>query len=209
MLQSAAQKEKPRSMKRQQQQEAQIRNMMQNPVFVIAHELYDALPIHQFEYTRDRKWAERMVALGQDGRLRLTTEHSFTENVEKVLRPEKLFGQEVAKEVKVGDTIEVCPAAASLTQEIIQMLEVSRGTALIIDYGEDHAFSNSFRVSLRLTNALKGIKDHKIVKEFDQIVDNIGQIDLTSYVNFAQIKKISESKKASKLFWFLMWCSSR
>jgi SAM-dependent MidA family methyltransferase len=87
-----------------------------------------------------------MVTLGTDGRLQLTTEHAFTENVEKVLRPDKLFGKDVAKEVKVGDSIEVCPAAASLTQEIMQLLEVSRGTALIIDYGEDHAFSNSFRV---------------------------------------------------------------
>jgi SAM-dependent MidA family methyltransferase len=29
----------------------------------------------------------------------------------------------------------------------MSLIEVSRGSALIIDYGEDHAFSNSFRVT--------------------------------------------------------------
>lgn len=37
----------------------------------------------------------------------------------------------------------------------MSLLEVSRGTALIIDYGEDHAFSNSFRA----------IKEHKLIKD--------------------------------------------
>ncbi len=38
----------------------------------------------------------------------------------------------------------------NLTSEILSLLEVSRGAALIIDYGEDHAFSNSFRVIILL-----------------------------------------------------------
>jgi NADH dehydrogenase [ubiquinone] 1 alpha subcomplex assembly factor 7 len=63
----------------------------------------------------------------------------------------------------------------------MSLVEVSRGAALIIDYGEDHAFTNSFR----------GIKDHKVYKDFQQICDHIGQIDLSSYVNFSQIKNIA------------------
>jgi len=50
--------------------------------------------------------------------------------------------------MQVGDLIEICPGAVTVTQEIMSLLEVSRGSALIIDYGEDHAFSNSFRVRL-------------------------------------------------------------
>ena len=46
--------------------------------------------------------------------------------------------------------------------------------ALIIDYGEDHSFSNSFR----------GLKQHQLVKDDQEILDNIGNIDLTTYVNF-------------------------
>ena len=38
---------------KEEQPDAKVRSMMQNPCFVIAHELYDALPIHQFEYGED------------------------------------------------------------------------------------------------------------------------------------------------------------
>jgi hypothetical protein len=34
-----------------------------------------------------------------------------------------------------------------MTQNICSLIELSKGAALIVDYGEDHAFSNSFRVS--------------------------------------------------------------
>ena len=57
--------------------------------------------------------------------------------------------------------------------------------ALIIDYGENHSFSNSFR----------GLKQHKIIKDDDEILDNIGNIDLTSYVNFNQISQVAKGNK--------------
>ena len=34
----------------EQEKKRQAREMMKNPCFLIAHELYDALPIHQFHY---------------------------------------------------------------------------------------------------------------------------------------------------------------
>ena len=50
---------------------------------------------------------------------------------------------------------------------------------LFIDYGEEHAFSDSFR----------GIMNNKIIKG-DEILKYAGQCDLTSYVNFASLKNI-------------------
>ncbi len=33
-----------------------------SPLIVIAHELFDALPVHQFQYSAARKaWAERLI----------------------------------------------------------------------------------------------------------------------------------------------------
>ena len=149
---------------------------MQNPCFVIAHELYDALPIHQFEFTEERKWNERMISVDRNsGEFKFQANKQFTENVDKVLKPEKLFGKELEKEIKVGDSIEICPGALTTTQEIMSLIEVSRGSALIIDYGEDHAFSNSFRVTFfDIYNFSQGIKDHKLVKEFDKIIEEVG-----------------------------------
>jgi len=37
---------------------------------------------------------------------------------------------------------------------------MTKGAAMIIDYGEDHAFSNSFRA----------IKNHKLIKDWEDII---------------------------------------
>lgn len=70
------------------------------------------------------------------------------ESIDKILKPEKLFSKDLEKDMKPGDQIEICPSAVSVTQDILSLVEMSRGNALIIDYGEDHAFTNSFRVSI-------------------------------------------------------------
>lgn len=37
------------------------------------------------------------------GEFKFQANKQFTENVDKVLKPEKLFGKELEKEIKVGD----------------------------------------------------------------------------------------------------------
>jgi len=64
-----------------------------------------------------------------------------------VLNPKKFFSAEALKDLKTGDTFEICPEASSITDQICSLVELTKGAALIVDYGEDHAFSNSFRVS--------------------------------------------------------------
>ena len=108
-----------------------------------------------------------------------------SENVVKVLQPKKFFSDEAKKDLKPGDTFEICPSASNFTQEICSLIELTKGAAVIVDYGEDHAFSNSFR----------GIKDHKVIKDWPTIFDYIGEIDLTSYVNFKQISEIAKKNK--------------
>lgn len=66
------------------------------------------------------------------------------------------------------------------TLNISYLLSTSpMASALIIDYGDMQAFSNSFR----------GIKDQRILKK-EEILDNSGECDLTSYVNFRAIKNV-------------------
>ena len=156
----------------------QIQNAVfqaQSPCFVLAHEVYDALPIHQFKYIGDNQWCEMVIQLTEDGNdIEYAESAPMTENVIKVLQPEKFFNEEARKDIKPGDMIEVCPGAANYTKEICSLLEVSRGAGLVVDYGEDHSFSNSFR----------GFMEHKLIKDWDTILKNVGQMDLTSYVNF-------------------------
>ena len=64
-----------------------------------------------------------------------------TENVTKILKPEKLFSSMSKEELKAGDTIEISPDSITTTQDIMSIVELSQGASLIVDYGEDHAFS--------------------------------------------------------------------
>ena len=180
------------------------------PMFVMAHELYDALPIHQFKYLGKNDWTEMCVKLegidysrsGFQGKINLSADDdqqvnqpsgdlifgetgANTENVVKVLQPSKFFSEEAKKDLKVGDTFEVCPSASDFTKDIASLVELTRGAALVVDYGEDHAFSNSFR----------GIQNHKLVKDWPTIFNQVGRLDLTSYVNFKQIAQLAKMNK--------------
>ena len=55
---------------------------MKNPCFVIAHELYDALPIHQFHYNERREWCEKVVIYNAEtDEIEFSITDSPTENV--------------------------------------------------------------------------------------------------------------------------------
>ena len=82
--------------------------------------------------------------------------------------------------MKEGDGYEFSPEQIRYMYAISYLLATTRHSqALIIDYGEDQAFSNSFR----------GIKKQKLLKG-DDILKYSGECDLTSYVNFKALKKV-------------------
>ena len=87
----------------------------------------------------------------------MTLSEPNNENVLKHLKPDKLF-KDKHQDIKVGDQIELCPPATNMTQELCSLLEISRGISLIVDYGEDHAFSNSFRVTSCYLNYFTGMQ---------------------------------------------------
>ena len=90
-------------------------------------------------------------------------------------------------------SVTVDAVAARETEYGLELLMIERGPdpaiwegkwafpGGFVDYGEDHAFSNSFR----------GIKDHKLIKDWPSIFHNIGTLDLTAYVNFKQLAAVA------------------
>ena len=56
------------------------------------------------------------------------------------------------------------------------------GGVLSIDYGEDHAFSDSIR----------GISNHKYLKNLDELLEVPGEADISAYVNFKALKEVAE-----------------
>ncbi|WP_333714800.1 class I SAM-dependent methyltransferase [Yoonia sp.] len=133
------------------------------PLFLIANEFFDALPIRQFIRDGDG-WRERMVGLEDD---RLTLGLSAP-------APLALLEHRLA-DTGDGDLVEICPALPAMVQQIASRIATHGGAALIIDYGDWTSLGDTLQ-------ALRG-HDH---------VDPLttpGAADLTAHVDFAEIAR--------------------
>ncbi|KAF4571221.1 hypothetical protein EYR36_008550 [Pleurotus pulmonarius] len=146
---------------------------------LVAHEFFDALPIHIVEKTQ-KGWQELLVASASDANSSIAP----SPRLKAVLSPEpspvsSLLGMSSQRFLKlpIGTRIEVSPSSFKISRRIGELIAGSStgGSALVIDYGGDKAFNNSFRA----------FKDHKIVDIFHRP----GECDLTSNVDFAYLKE--------------------
>ncbi|KIK55182.1 hypothetical protein GYMLUDRAFT_248977 [Collybiopsis luxurians FD-317 M1] len=158
---------------------------------LVAHEFFDALPIHVFRKTEDG-WKEVMVSS------RITGEGESDPNkqyprLQHVLSPEKtaistIFGNSSTRfqALPVGSDLEVSPTSFRLARKVGELLarqdtgsgKSPGGCGLIIDYGGANAFGSSRR----------GFKDHQVVDIFHRP----GECDLTANVDFSYLKESME-----------------
>ncbi len=131
------------------------------PLFLLANEFFDALPIRQFHRQGDA-WAEVMVgasgeslAFGKSAPLSLPAlDHRIRDTQE-------------------GDVVEICPAAAPIMDAISQRIAARGGAALIIDYGGWNGVGDTFQA----------LRAH----EFADPLAQPGMADLTAHVDFAAL----------------------
>ncbi|KAJ6691304.1 PROTEIN ARGININE METHYLTRANSFERASE NDUFAF7 MITOCHONDRIAL [Salix koriyanagi] len=144
------------------------------PSIIIAHEFYDALPVHQFQRA-SRGWCEKMVDVSEDSMFRFVLSPQPTPATLYLMRRCKWAAP---KEIEKLGQIEVCPKAMDLTRTIADRIRCDGGGALIIDYGLNGVVSDS----------LQAIRKHKFIN----ILDNPGSADLSAYVDFASIRHSAE-----------------
>ncbi|KAK9067245.1 hypothetical protein SSX86_014571 [Deinandra increscens subsp. villosa] len=144
------------------------------PTIIIAHEFFDALPVHQFQKA-SRGWCEKMIDVGEDSKFRVVLSPQPTPATLYLLKRCK-WAQ--TKELTKLEHVEICPKAMDLTQTIAKRISSDGGGALIIDYGFDAIVSDS----------LQAIRKHKFV----DILDDPGSADLSAYVDFPAIKHSAE-----------------
>ncbi|MDO5706585.1 MAG: SAM-dependent methyltransferase [Paracoccus sp. (in: a-proteobacteria)] len=96
------------------------------PLFLIANEFFDALPIRQFQHD-GRGWAERMVTLDGD---RL----AYALSLAPLNRPGR-----------AGEVAEICPAAPAIMAAIAGRIAAYGGAAVVIDYGGWDGQGNTFQ----------------------------------------------------------------
>ena len=128
------------------------------PLFLVANEFFDALPIRQFQ--RDPKgWRERQVAV-IDGALALGL---------SAPAPIAALDHRLG-DTTPGDIIETCPQTGAIMGEIDRRIAGFGGAALIVDYGDWHS----------LGDTLQALRDHA----FDPPLTHPGAADLTAHVDF-------------------------
>jgi NADH dehydrogenase [ubiquinone] 1 alpha subcomplex assembly factor 7 len=134
------------------------------PLFLVANEFFDALPVRQYVKT-ERGWCERMVT-ALDGELK------FALAPVPVPRPIIPPGYEAAPD---GGVYESCPASTALAEHIARIIAAKGGAALIMDYGyaEVAGFSET----------LQAVSGHR----FAEALYDPGQDDISAHVDFAAL----------------------
>lgn len=138
------------------------------PLFLIANEFLDTLPINQY-IKINGEWKERCITVNQDG------DFIFVASPHKL--PSSCL-QSYCSEVPDGTIFEHAPSRHQFIQQISNHLMQVKGSALLIDYGSS---------DLSFGDTLQALSKHK----FRDIFDAPGEHDLTSHVGFFFLKKIA------------------
>jgi len=130
----------------------------EQPLFLIANEFFDALPVRQFVRT-ERGWCERMVIVDEKGALAFA------------LSP---VASAIDAEGPLGSIYEISPASEALAEEIGSAIARQGGAALIVDYGyAEPGFGETLQAVGRHT--------------FKGLLEAPGEIDLSAHVDFARV----------------------
>lgn len=134
-----------------------VEDVPDGPLFLVANEFFDALPVRQFQRDAD-DWRERQVGL-KHGALTFglggPTAHAPLDRW---------------TDAQPGDLVELRPAADAVMAEIDRRIAAQGGAALVIDYGDWHS----------LGDTLQAVAKHEAADP----LANPGAADLTAHVDF-------------------------
>jgi NADH dehydrogenase [ubiquinone] 1 alpha subcomplex assembly factor 7 len=142
------------------------------PLFVVANEFFDALPIRQF-VRAGAAWRERLVGADRG---------DLAFGLGGPAQPEALAGR---NEVAEGKMVETCPSAAAIMAEIEARIATHGGAALIVDYGDWRS----------LGDTLQAVRAHRP----EDPLAHPGQADLTAHVDFEALVLAAPRLKAGPL----------
>ncbi len=131
-------------------------NLPDQPLYLLANEFFDALPINQFERNANG-WRQRMVGLRDD---------ALTFGLSDPLPcPDPRFQTD-----PVGTLVELCPSATPIATHIGGLIGAHGGAAIIIDYGGWRSKGDT----------LQALRNHQP----ESPLAGPGDADLTAHVDF-------------------------
>lgn len=143
------------------------------PLWLVANEFFDALPIRQFQ--RDGAgWRERCVGLNGS---------ALSVGLSPV-GPQPALDHRL-EDTKDGDLVELCAAATAIVSRIGARIADQGGAALLIDYGDWRS----------LGDTLQALRNHASVDPFDAP----GTADLTAHVDFEALARAAAPARYTRL----------
>jgi SAM-dependent MidA family methyltransferase len=136
--------------------------LVDRPLFLLANEFFDALPIHQFVKT-ERGWCERMVISAGD-----KLDFAMSPDALAITPPNGVVAP-------MGAFYETSPASTALVQQIASIIAHRGGAGLIVDYG--------YGAERGFGETLQAVSDHK----FTALPDAPGEADLSAHVDFTAL----------------------
>jgi SAM-dependent MidA family methyltransferase len=146
-----------------------VEDLPPGPLFLLANEFFDALPIRQFQRGADG-WRERVVGL-RDGRL------AFGLSAPVPL-PDARFAADPP-----GTVVETCAAAAAVMAVVAGRVRDHDGAALVIDYGGWRSKGDT----------LQAVRAHRP----EDPLHSPGEADLTAQVDFEALVRAAAGLAAS------------
>lgn len=136
------------------------------PIFGIANEFFDALPIRQFQ--RDTQgWREVVVGLGPDG----TLQRGLSDPVPIAALDHRL------DDTQPGALVETSAQGTAVVDSLARQIASCGGMAVIIDYGGWRSDGDTFQA----------VRAHRTVDPFAEP----GRADLTAHVDFEALARAS------------------
>ena len=140
---------------------SKISEIDSNPSIFIANEFFDAMPIKQF-VKRKNLWFEKFV--------------NFKDKKKPFFFEKKINIQKIEKKIqfkisKNQNFIEYSNKGFNYLKNISKIIKKNKGGLLLIDYGF---------LDWKMKNTLQAVSNHK----FANILDNMGNVDITHNINF-------------------------
>jgi NADH dehydrogenase [ubiquinone] 1 alpha subcomplex assembly factor 7 len=142
------------------------------PLFLVANEFFDALPVRQF-VRAGSGWRERLV--GAEG-------GALAFGLGGPVAPPALAERD---EVAEGKLVETCPVCPAIMAGIEARIATHGGAALIVDYGDWRS----------LGDTLQALRAHAA----EDPLANPGEADLTAHVDFAALVRAAPRLAPSRL----------
>ena len=138
------------------------------PSIFIANEFFDAIAIKQLR-KKENVWFEKFVSFQNEKKAFFFEKKINIKEIEKKIQFKISHNQ---------DFLEYSELGIKYLSEISSIIKKNTGGLLIIDYGYNEK---------KMKNTLQGIMNHK----FANILENIGNIDITHNINFNFFKRLT------------------